>query len=511
MLRNGTVRGNYTTISADNVRLFVSLFLKGTFSNKDTFVEWFGAIPDNNYNVDSYYYLQYAIDNTPENSVLNITKDYYSSKELVVNNRGFDIYMTGTLYFAQNINGFVFRCKSDNDNNIQNHSYRLNVKRKNYGYESDSVGGADVYGILLEGIRQATFDIFVTYFTGGICLRSTKELDCTYNKFFIRTIFGCQKAIVLDSKTNDSSTTVAQNTFIGGRIGLGGTYNKKLIEMGLEYNPLLSILGEGNTNNNNNFFSVSFEGDSVIRSRIQKALFSGCRFEGLLHFYSEGNSADATLISCYGISENLLSGSITHFNSAHSSYINNYAGPLKIKNGTDDGSNRMLSMLNTIKHEIFCVKTDGGTVLPYISFKKNGYILYREEETYSFYVSSLDYDELDKFKNNCFYFHYNTGDIVFKKNNALHKTVMATKNKNKLNIPGDMAIVDGIPRFCKSNEGIWCFADGAVDTVLRYGTTENRPEKSLIYIGFQYFDTTIGKPIWYKGSNVWVDATGIEV
>ena len=38
------------------------------------------------------------------------------------------------------------------------------------------------------------------------------------------------------------------------------------------------------------------------------------------------------------------------------------------------------------------------------------------------------------------------------------------------------------------------------------GTTANRPTQSL-QIGQFYFDTTLGIPIWYNGTD-WVDATG---
>ena len=41
------------------------------------------------------------------------------------------------------------------------------------------------------------------------------------------------------------------------------------------------------------------------------------------------------------------------------------------------------------------------------------------------------------------------------------------------------------------------------------GTTANRPS-SNVDTGTMYFDTTIGKPVWYKGSG-WVDATGASV
>ncbi len=42
------------------------------------------------------------------------------------------------------------------------------------------------------------------------------------------------------------------------------------------------------------------------------------------------------------------------------------------------------------------------------------------------------------------------------------------------------------------------------------GTTEERPSFYSIRIGFQYFDTTLEKPIWYNGTE-WVDATGTSV
>jgi hypothetical protein len=41
------------------------------------------------------------------------------------------------------------------------------------------------------------------------------------------------------------------------------------------------------------------------------------------------------------------------------------------------------------------------------------------------------------------------------------------------------------------------------------GTTANRPATFLV-VGQQYFDTTLGYPIWYDGTD-WVDATGTVV
>lgn len=41
------------------------------------------------------------------------------------------------------------------------------------------------------------------------------------------------------------------------------------------------------------------------------------------------------------------------------------------------------------------------------------------------------------------------------------------------------------------------------------GSTGNRPTARL-FAGRTFFDTTLGKPIWYDGTG-WVDATGASV
>ena len=44
---------------------------------------------------------------------------------------------------------------------------------------------------------------------------------------------------------------------------------------------------------------------------------------------------------------------------------------------------------------------------------------------------------------------------------------------------------------------------------ITYGTTSQRPALGLI-TGQQYFDTTLGIPIWYSGTK-WVNASGTAV
>ena len=49
---------------------------------------------------------------------------------------------------------------------------------------------------------------------------------------------------------------------------------------------------------------------------------------------------------------------------------------------------------------------------------------------------------------------------------------------------------------------------GEPSNIKRSGTTANRPTPNNV--GFIYLDTTLGKPIWWNGTN-WIDATGATV
>ncbi len=60
----------------------------------------------------------------------------------------------------------------------------------------------------------------------------------------------------------------------------------------------------------------------------------------------------------------------------------------------------------------------------------------------------------------------------------------------------------------------WLQSIDADDNMIKAsGTTANRPAGSMgfpLWVGYYYFDTTLGKPIWLTSLSptVWVDATG---
>ena len=56
----------------------------------------------------------------------------------------------------------------------------------------------------------------------------------------------------------------------------------------------------------------------------------------------------------------------------------------------------------------------------------------------------------------------------------------------------------------------WRYADYLYIPFIHAGYSNERPTENLV-IGQTFYDRSLNKPIWYKGSNVWVDATGATV
>ena len=51
----------------------------------------------------------------------------------------------------------------------------------------------------------------------------------------------------------------------------------------------------------------------------------------------------------------------------------------------------------------------------------------------------------------------------------------------------------------------------SLNTILSSGSSSQRPDTILTPIGFEYFDSTLNKPIWVNSSKIWVDSTGATV
>lgn len=64
------------------------------------------------------------------------------------------------------------------------------------------------------------------------------------------------------------------------------------------------------------------------------------------------------------------------------------------------------------------------------------------------------------------------------------------------------------PLWYDKDDDTWRYADGIRYDIKRYGSSSDRPTTN-IPVGFEYFDTTLGKPVWFNGSD-WVISTTAE-
>lgn len=91
-----------------------------------------------------------------------------------------------------------------------------------------------------------------------------------------------------------------------------------------------------------------------------------------------------------------------------------------------------------------------------------------------------------------------------------------TMSSSNLDFSGKGGRKDGFQYFNSASKKILTYMSGYYydaygnKDVNLSGPSDSRPNSSDIIIGFQYFDTTLNKPIYWSGSK-WVDATGADI
>lgn len=108
----------------------------------------------------------------------------------------------------------------------------------------------------------------------------------------------------------------------------------------------------------------------------------------------------------------------------------------------------------------------------------------------------------------CVFANYNGKYICISINQL--RNIRSYKNHipNAPSINGVCLYNEEIKKVVYSYNGSWVDALGNNALAKYNGTTQQRPTE--INLGFQYFDTTLNKPIWWTGKK-WVDATGADV
>lgn len=115
-----------------------------------------------------------------------------------------------------------------------------------------------VSGVRLTGSRGRAEDIYISRFEIGLHLIGEGR-GCAYNQVFLRQIYNCHKAIVLDATTvNGANGWVNENTIYGGAISIQSSYLQNP-----SYSTSWGIYMDCHTTNfpnNNKFIGVSIEG-----------------------------------------------------------------------------------------------------------------------------------------------------------------------------------------------------------------------------------------------------------
>ena len=295
----------------------------------------------------------------PNNALCVFYGNYYISAGITIT-RPVNITMYGKIVVAPTAD-FCMRISGQN---VRRNTFRLNLETTSTSGQWN--GTYSTIGLDLYSTWENTFDVNVCNFNVGIRLISG-NLDCTYNKLFIRYIFNCKTAILLTGDDTLSGGTTAQNTFIGGRIGASSD-SLNYLDAADEtdcYFPLNSELVGSRTNNNNNFVSVSFEcgfakdiegktNRAKINANYNYGTMIGCRFEGITSFYG---SHYISLVGGYGFDNipNKSGGySAIGVNDVH---VNGYTAPIKIARNGNSGN--VIEVTNANGNKVWSLDSNG--------------------------------------------------------------------------------------------------------------------------------------------------------
>lgn len=419
----------------------------------------------------------------PENSLVVMNGDYYISGGITIT-RPVNIQMYGKFIVAPDAE-FGVRISG---HNVRRNTFRLNLETSSATGHWN--GTYNTIGVDLLGSWENSYDISVRNFTVGIRLMST-NIDCTYNKVFIRYIFDCKTAILLTGDETLIGGTTAQNTFFGGRVGASQGIMTALDENDPDdcYYPLNSVLVGSRTNNNNNFFSVSFEcgfetnvenyeDRAVIFADMNYCVFSGCRFEGLTSFRSNWF---CSVISGFGFDSLNYTGT-TKTNGTYkpgkgtaigvnAAQITSYTKPVRFQR-TGDQNGDAAELYNANGYKVGTLGADGTPIMP--SFKLTNSarvldnagastaVLFRDitppskgSYTEADYVLSSAFAWLSNntwgFSNYGFLAHKDTKGNV----QVVQPIYTAQPTNPRL---GTMALVDGKPMWYNGTE--WVYANG---------------------------------------------------
>lgn len=437
--------------------------------------EQFGAYGDGTHDDSSA--IQAMINSVPEYSVCVFLKTYLCNTGILVT-RNVNILMYGRCRFPGTLE-YAFRVYGQGARRCK---FRLNLactEKTQTVWASHSIIGLDLWASM-----ENEYDVEIEGFKTGIRLfagNTNSEVDCTYNKVFIRRIYNCQYAIFLTGGSSGgtmNSGTVAQNTFIGGRIGVQGASYAWLGSEDTDDNSywaVRSVLVSGRTNNNNSFLACSFEGFGVkedpytnrarVSGEMQAGMYLNCRYEGITSIKFGGGAYNPTMFLGGYALENVLPEEYSGTSLGRRTQLAGYINPVVIKRS---GSGNQYLEVRGANNSIISAFYGNEFFIPRVCLTSNGTAYAGGDASKAIkLINSYSKDNPVSISeiieaSECRF--SNSGHIMYK-NHAGTKIfdiqpIYTSVPTNVL--PGTMAFVNGRPRWYDGTN--WVYADGTVVT-----------------------------------------------
>ena len=434
--------------------------------------EMYGAYGDGVH--DDSTAIQNMIDSVPLNSVCVFLKTYLCNTGILVT-RNVNLIMYGKCIFPGTLE-YAFRVYGQGARRCK---FRLNLVC-NVGaqtvWQSHNIIGLDLWAS-----TENEYDVEIESFKTGIRLfagNTNSEVDCTYNKIFIRRIYNCQYAIFLTGGSSGgtmNSGTVAQNTFIGGRIGVQGA---SYAWLGAEDTPdnsywaVRSVLNANRTNNNNTFLACSFEGFGVqadpyadrarVSADMQSGMYLSCRYEGMTSIKQYvGGYVPTMFLGGYALNT-VLPENTPYTHLGRRAQITTYNEPVVLRRGGSGDDYLELrspnnSLISAFYGNVFYIPAvlltpDGN---PYASgniSRGMKLILAYKYDKPTDVINHIEPGEC-KFSNYGHIIYKEYGGVKIHEIQPIYTTTPTSVN------PGTMAFVNGRPRWYDGTK--WVYADGS--------------------------------------------------
>ena len=472
---NGTLTTTISDIrSASYNQIFFNIQFKGKYYN--CYTSWLGDIVDNNnlcnfinINVNNDITINYISNGDCNNTDLNI----YGNNHIIDVN----VKKIGTIYsylFTNYKNLIVKDC-----NIICNLDYNFKEERKCLFYK----GKGDNGSTYINNVNYKGDSIFYKYYLSknigntiidNSYFESSGDfiLECLYRDY---TNYKCIQNKFIISKCT-FNCNLNENSYVGPISIQSSIKELEIIDSNFICNS------NSNINGNNECYAIN--------TTYKNCYFYNCGFNSANINYTDEETS-INIIGCKLIGDN------RGFHSSYKiySYNNIYI------NGTEAKLNMQIDINEVININIFNSNFDSYTNRHYTYININnanninsiniGNTIFNTNDIKISVKTQQDINIDSKL---------NIYNISFKGNN-----IFTSDYKYNTKIYD----INSISNLNKTNIGFisnigWIIANNKIN----FGTTVDRPNN--IPIGFQYFDTTLNKPIWWTGTK-WVDSVGSGV